>query len=138
MKTLRLFPLLLILLASSCSGSDNVKKTIFIDGIQIRVEIADTQEKRRVGLMNRNSLKENEGMLFVFEEEQKMSFWMKNTTIPLSIAYISKSGIIKEIHDMSPLSERPVYSSTSVLYALEMNQGFFEKNGIKEGDALQF
>jgi len=104
----------------------------------MRVEVADTPEKRRQGLMNRNKLAAEEGMLFVFDEEQKLSFWMKNTTIPLSIAYINKSGVIKEIHNMTPLSEKPVYSQYSVLYALEVNQGFFQKSGIKAGDRVQF
>ncbi|QEN07496.1 DUF192 domain-containing protein [Oceanispirochaeta crateris] len=128
----------LLFLISSCSASDNNFSTIQIGDLTFRVEIAETAESRRQGLMNRKSLPSDEGMLFIFEQEQKMSFWMKNTSIPLSIAYISKAGIIREIYKMKPFSEKTVSSRTSVLYALEVNDGFFERHGIKEGDKVQF
>jgi len=134
----RIFYLLLLLVVTSCSAMDRKYVDLTINGKTLRVEVADTQEKRRQGLMNRETLKKDEGMLFIFKHEQKMTFWMKNTTIPLSIAYINKSGVIKEIHDMTPLSEKPVYSSYSVLYALEVNQGYFTKAGIRTGDKIQF
>lgn len=102
----------------------------------VTVEIADTEETRAKGLMNRKSLDADHGMLFVFREERKLSFWMKNTLIPLSIAYISKSGEIKEIYHMDPLDETSVSSTRSVMYALEMNQGWFEANGIAAGDRI--
>ncbi|MBI9098251.1 MAG: DUF192 domain-containing protein [Spirochaetaceae bacterium] len=102
----------------------------------IHVEIADTAESRALGLMHRKSLPRDRGMLFVFEEEKRLSFWMKNTLIPLSIAYISRNGEIKEIHKMYPLDERSVSSSRSVKYALEMNQGWFKENGIVIGDKI--
>ncbi|MBW2466246.1 MAG: DUF192 domain-containing protein [Deltaproteobacteria bacterium] len=108
---------------------------IQIKDITITAEVANTPGKRRVGLMNRKSLEENTGMLFVFEKERYVKFWMKNTSIPLSIAYINKSGVIKEIHDLEPYSLKQVNSSYPVLYALEVNQGFFEKNDIKAGDS---
>ncbi|MDA3956991.1 DUF192 domain-containing protein [Oceanispirochaeta sp.] len=129
---------LLLILISSCSASDNEFITIKIGDSNIRVELADSQESRRQGLMNRSSLPLNEGMLFVFEEEQKISFWMKDTSIPLSIAYINKAGIIREIHELKPYSQKSVQSRGSVLYALEVNQGFFEKHHITVGDKVYF
>lgn len=127
-----------LLFIISCSAVEENIKEIQINDIKIKVEIADTVETRQKGLMNRASIPADQGMLFIFEKEQKMSFWMKNTTIPLSIAYISKSGTIKEIHHMEPLSEKSVKSTYTVLYALEMNQGFFDENGITPGDQVQF
>ncbi|OQY33897.1 MAG: hypothetical protein B6241_06600 [Spirochaetaceae bacterium 4572_59] len=109
-----------------------------INETAIEVEIADTVEKRELGLMKRKELEADKGMLFIFEKERKVSFWMKNTEIPLSVAYISKSGYIREIHDLKPYSLNPVQSSHSVLYALEVNQGYFKEHAIKEGDQLIF
>jgi uncharacterized protein len=122
----------------SCTAKEKSLYEISINEIIIDVEIADTAESRQKGLMFKDSLPEEQGMLFIFEKEQKMSFWMKNTEIPLSIAYISKSGVIREIHNLYPLSEKAVQSSHSVLYALEVNQGFFDKKGIKVGDSIHF
>lgn len=100
------------------------------------MEIADTSESRTQGLMNRKSLPENAGMLFVFERDDHYSFWMKNTVIPLSLAFISRSGEIKEIHDLTPGSLRPVQSEYAVRFALEVNRGVFEKHGIKPGHVI--
>lgn len=113
-------------------------RIISVNGIEIEAEIADNSESRRTGLMNRKSMEENHGMLFVFDYDQKLSFWMKNTLIPLSIAYISAEGEILEIYDMQPESLRPVESAASVRYALEMNRGWFERNGVGPGDYLDF
>ncbi len=103
---------------------------------EFQVEIADTEEARRVGLMNRDHLPEGQGMLFVFDRDQRLSFWMRNTSIPLSIAYISSDGVVREIHDMTPFSLDPVRSSRSVRYALEVNQGAFSDAGIQTGDRV--
>lgn len=130
--------LLLLLFSISCSAQEGELYDISVNDISIRVELADSTEKRQQGLMFRKSLAPDRGMLFIFDTEQKMSFWMKNTTIPLSIAYISKSGIIREIHDLEPLSEKSVSSSVSVLYALEVNQGYFTEKGVKVGDRVHF
>jgi uncharacterized membrane protein (UPF0127 family) len=109
---------------------------IQLAGKTVTLEIADTDQLRATGLMNRETLGENKGMLFVFDEERKLSFWMKNTLIPLSIAYISKNGEVKEIYHMEPLDESSVKSTRYVQYALEMNRGWFEKNGIQAGDII--
>ena len=100
--------------------------------------MANTPEKRQLGLMGRVSLNEDRGMLFVFEKEQYVSFWMKNTSIPLSIAFINKSSYIEEIYDLEPFSLNKIRASTPVLYALEVNQGYFKKNGINVGDFVEF
>jgi uncharacterized membrane protein (UPF0127 family) len=102
----------------------------------IVAEVAKTDEERAQGLMYRKELAAGEAMLFVFDRDQIMSFWMKNTYIPLSIAYISSEGIILEIHDMTPHSEAPVTSSRSARYALEVPQGWFEMVGVQIGDRI--
>jgi len=100
--------------------------------------VARTEHERANGLMNRKSLKENHGMLFAYDHDEKLSFWMKNTSIPLSIAFISKEGTIKEIADMTPYSIKTIESRHSVRYALEVTQGTFEKLGIGVGDRVAF
>lgn len=121
----------------SMGGSEKLdKRLISVGGIDIEVEIADNSDSRRTGLMNRKSMPENNGMLFIFDSDQKLSFWMKNTLIPLSIAYISADGEIMEIYDMKPESLRPVESVNSVRYALEMNQGWFAAHKVVPGDMI--
>jgi uncharacterized membrane protein (UPF0127 family) len=105
--------------------------------VPIRVEIARTDAERARGLMNRPSLPDGEGMLFVFEGEQILSFWMKNTLIPLSIAFIRTDGRIAEIRDMQALDITTVRSSRSARYALEVPQGWFTRAGISPGDYLR-
>jgi uncharacterized membrane protein (UPF0127 family) len=107
------------------------------DDVQIKVEIARTGEERSKGLMHRKNLPDGEGMIFVFERDEQHSFWMKNTFIPLSIAYITSDGRITEIKDMYPHDENPVYSSRSVRYALEVPQGWFGRAGIRPGDVVR-
>jgi uncharacterized membrane protein (UPF0127 family) len=104
--------------------------------ITLIAEIAKTDEERAQGLMYRKELAEGEAMLFVFDRDQMMNFWMKNTFIPLSIAYISSDGIILEIHDMKPHVEAPVSSARSARYALEVPQGWFTSAGVNIGDKL--
>lgn len=105
--------------------------------IPLSVEIARTDEERSQGLMNRKSLADGKGMLFVFERDQILSFWMKNTLIPLSIAFISAEGKILEIHDMEPGNINPLHSSRSARYALETPQSWFIRAGVAVGDILQ-
>jgi uncharacterized protein len=107
--------------------------------VRVRVEIADNAFERARGLMFRTALAENRGMLFVHEAEQKLSFWMKNTRIPLSIAFIDSEGRIVDIQDMRPLDDDPPHyvSAKPAQYALEVNQGFFEERGVKVGDRAE-
>jgi len=102
----------------------------------IKAEIAVTDEERATGLMNRKNLPDGEGMLFVYDRDQIMSFWMKNTLIPLSIAFIAYDGRIIEIKDMYPHDETSVLSSRSVRYALEVPQGWFIRAGVMPGDIV--
>jgi uncharacterized membrane protein (UPF0127 family) len=104
--------------------------------IPILAELARTDAERAQGLMNRPSLPDGEGMLFIFDREQIVSFWMKNTLIPLSIAFIRTDGRITEIRDMRALDATSVRSARSVRYALEVPQGWFARRGIKAGDYL--
>ena len=122
----------------SCMNGKELKTVkMFIGNETFIIELAKTDKERRTGLMNRKTLEENRGMLFVFEDEQKRSFWMKNTYIPLSIAYISKDGIIKEIYDMEPLSLEGIKSKYSIMYALELNKGKFKELNVKAGDKIR-
>lgn len=99
----------------------------------IRAEVAQTPPQRQIGLMNRSHMATGDGMLFVFEERAVHCFWMKNTLIPLSIAFLADDGRITDIADMAPQSEASHCPSQPVRYALEMNQGWFAKRGFKPG-----
>ena len=105
--------------------------------VEVPVEIAATDTERERGLMGRTALAEDAGMLFVFDREQQLSFWMKDTLIPLSIAYINESGRIVDIQDMQPLDETPHPSTEPARYALEVNGGFFVARGIKVGHKVE-
>ena len=135
MKGLACIFIIIALLGGACKDEKSFVN-LQLGHKNISVEIANTDELRSQGLMYRKTLAQDSGMLFVFREEKKLSFWMKNTLIPLSIAYISKTGEIKEIHDLKPFDERTVRSSHFVLYALEMNRGWFRENDVKEGDRI--
>lgn len=128
-----------LLLPISMAYSENLQKIpLFIKGREIQVEVARTPGERAVGLMGRKHLGKEEGMLFIFEEEGHHSFWMKDTYIPLSIAFIDRESRIVKITDMKPLTLTSHPPPKPVLYALEMNQGWFSKNGIKVGDIVRF
>ena len=134
-----------IFMMISCEKNPNSKlpvKTLTIqkqDGtcVEVKAEIADTDESRQFGYMEREKIPEGTGMLFVFDRDQILSFWMKNTPHPLSIAYIDSRGKIRNIYDMTPFSLASVVSTVSVRYALEVPQGWFEKVGVKVGDTVE-
>jgi len=105
--------------------------------VEITVELARTDEERALGLMFRKQLPDGQGMLFVFDRDQQLSFWMKNTVIPLSIAFIASDGHILEIKDMAPNDLNSVKSSRSVRYALEVPQGWFDRVNVKAGDVVK-
>jgi uncharacterized membrane protein (UPF0127 family) len=126
---------------ASCSAQKLAVMEIPIEreGLEVAVikaEIARTQEERTRGLMFRNKLPDGEGMFFVFESDEVLSFWMKNTYVPLSIAYIASDGRIIEIKDMYPHDLNSVFSSRAVRYALEVPQGWFSRAGVKSGDVV--
>ena len=112
--------------------------TIRIGGVEVTAEIADNQELRGQGLMNRDSLATNHGMLFVYGTSEVRSFWMRNTRIPLDIAFIDAGGVIINILQMEPQSDQNYFSQGPMMYALEMEQGWFEANGVEPGDRLEF
>jgi uncharacterized membrane protein (UPF0127 family) len=107
--------------------------------VEVRVEVADDLAEQTKGLMYRTALGEDRGMLFVYPDERILSFWMKNTLIPLSIAYIDSEGRIVDILDMKPLDDKPPHyvSSEPVQYALEVNRGLFEERGVRVGDRVE-
>jgi uncharacterized membrane protein (UPF0127 family)/GNAT superfamily N-acetyltransferase len=107
-----------------------------IKNIPVSIELANTFESRQRGLMKRSSLPHDGGMLFVFPDCTQRSFWMKNTYIPLSIAYISEDNRILNIENMFPFDESHVSSAGPAKYALEMNQGWFRRNGVIAGDKI--
>ncbi len=138
-QKIRTFLLILLLLPYSSAYSESFQKIpLYIKGKEIWVEVARTPEERAVGLMGRKHLGKEEGMFFIFEKEDYHSFWMKDTLIPLSIAFIDREGRIVKIVDMKPLTLTSHPPPKPILYALEMNQGWFAKNGIKAGDAVRF
>ena len=96
-------------------------------------EVADDDAERAAGLMYRTALGRDQGMLFVYPTEGARSFWMKNTLLPLSIAYLDKEGLIVRIADMKPQDVTPIPSGKPALYALEMEQGWFVSHGVTEG-----
>jgi len=104
--------------------------------VEISVEIARTDDEKSLGLMHRKELPDGKGMIFVYDRDQQMSFWMKNTLIPLSIAFIAADGRIVEIRDMQPHDLNAVRSSRSVRYALETPQGWFDRVGVQAGDVI--
>ena len=108
-------------------------REIIIDSVPVVVEVADTPDLRNRGLMFRESIPENSGMLFSFPDNSQRSFWMKNTHVPLSIAFIDKNGFIDSIERMKPRCLENTYSMGTAPYALEMNDGWFQRNGFTRG-----
>jgi uncharacterized membrane protein (UPF0127 family) len=107
------------------------------DEVEVRVEIANSPDEQARGLMGRTALAEGRGMLFVFPDEEVRSFWMRNTLIPLSIAFMDSEGQIVDLQDMKPLDDNPPHyvPAEPTRYALEVNRGFFEERGVEEGDS---
>lgn len=105
----------------------------------INVEVADTPDARRIGLMNRNGLNENYGMLFVFEKEMQDPFWMKDTHISLDLIFLDKNyNVVDLLENAEPESERLLFSKTSYRYVLEVNGGTAKKQDIRVGDQAEF
>lgn len=100
---------------------------------RIYAEVADHEDTRRTGLMHRESLAPNHGMLFVFEQPAVQCFWMRNTLVPLSIAFLDEDGRVVNLADMAPQTEDAHCSAAPVRHALEMEQGWFAQRGIKPG-----
>jgi len=134
-----IFTLIHLFLWISIAHSQSLLKIpLYIKSKEIWVEVAKAPEEREKGLMGRRHLGKNEGMLFIFEEEAYHGFWMKETRIPLSVAFIDKEYQIVMITDMEPLTLKLHIPTQPILYALEMNKGWFSANGIKVGDIIRF
>ena len=145
-KTNFWFVLFGLLLLVSCTSQNTITLNdnknqipLTIDNNKIYVEVAKTPAEQEQGLMFRNELSEDAGMLFVFDDVSQKNFWMKNTLIPLDMIFIDKNKKIVSIQSAVPCEEDPcvVYASPAQ-YVLEVNQGYAEHPGIKEGDVVLF
>ncbi|HET9205894.1 MAG TPA: DUF192 domain-containing protein [Burkholderiaceae bacterium] len=110
--------------------------TLTVGMHSIRAQLALTPLQRQIGLMHRREMPMHEGMLFVFDEPSQQCFWMRNTLIPLSIAFLANDGTVVNIADMKPQSDESHCSARPVRFALEMNQGWFAKRGVKSGSRI--
>ncbi len=133
-QLIKIFVLFTILFIPSCNQKNNY---ITIKNKKLFVEVAYTSKQKQIGLMNRKNLEKNHGMIFVYEKEKVLNFWMKNTYIPLSIAYIREDGTVIGIYDMTPLDETAISSIYPCKYAIEVNQGYYRSIGLKPGDKIQ-
>ena len=125
------------LLAQSCS-EDQVSIKGGFGSMTFRVEIADDAQERAIGLMNRPSMPTLSGMLFVYERPQPLSFWMRNTLIPLDMIFVEPTGRIAKIHPNAvPLDESAIHGGDGLTHVLEIGGGLSKKFGIKEGDILR-
>ena len=111
--------------------------TLTVGMHQIDAQVAATPEQRQTGLMYRKTMPQHEGMLFVFEQPGVQCFWMKNTILPLTAAFIADDGTVVNLADMKPLDESSHCSAKPVRYVLEMNQGWFEQHHLKAGVRLR-
>jgi uncharacterized membrane protein (UPF0127 family) len=133
------FKILSIILLTNSFLQAMEKIEIDINDKKLIAEVAKPGKDSYTGLMNRSSLGENEGMLFVFNSPIKARFWMKDTSIPLDIAYLNSEKVILEIYILTPYSKNIIESrSNQIIYALEVNQNWFLKNEIKIGQKLKF
>lgn len=126
------------LITFSC-GTPLPSVPLAIGAAELRVEVATTPATRACGLSQRDSLAPDRGMLFVFPAPAPRAFWMKDTRIPLSIAFLDADKTVTNTHDMAPLDSGPRYPSEGAArYALEVNQGWFEANGVTPGSVARF
>lgn len=116
----------------------NLQRVKLMAGMhQIDAQVASNSDQRQTGLMFRKDMPQHEGMIFVFEQATQQCFWMKNTLLPLSTAFIADDGTVVNIEDMKPQTLDAHCSAKPVRYVLEMNKGWFAKKGIKAGNKLQ-
>ncbi len=139
--TILLFAIVALLLFIAIFNIKQAKENfVIIKGKKIVIDLADSEEERSKGLMFRTSLKENAGMLFIFENPSVQAFWMKNTLIPLDMIFIDENKMIINIETALPCTSDPCQIYTSkrpALYVLEVNAGFAEKNNIATGDEVE-
>ena len=116
---------------------DLPRTTLSIGMHRIDTQLATAPEQRQIGLMHRKEMPQHEGMLFIFEQPATQCFWMRNTLIPLTAAFVADDGSIVNLADMQPLQETSHCSAKPVRYVLEMNQGWFEQRHLKAGAKLR-
>ncbi len=132
-----IYATLLLCLTLTLSSAWAETATLHIGQLRIQAEIARTPQSHERGLMQRDYLCPDCGMLFVFPEAGRLSFWMKNTPLPLSIAFIAADGTILNIEEMQPNTTNTHSAQGDALYALEMNKSWFAKNGVKPGHRVR-
>ncbi len=140
-QLLRLTLTALAWMAAACAGAQepqlNLPRVKLTAGVhQIDAQVASTPQQRATGLMWRRDMPQHEGMLFVFEQPAVQCFWMMNTPSPLTAAFLADDGTIVNLADMQPLSPQSHCSRLPVRFVLEMNQGWFEKKGLRAGARL--
>jgi hypothetical protein len=137
----RFATLLLMSAALSCAHAQEPQTTLprvkLSSGMyQIDAQVAQTPQQREIGLMFRKEMPQTEGMIFVFEQPATQCFWMRNTLLPLTAAFVADDGRIVNLADMKPMTEDSHCSKEPVRFVLEMNQGWFARKNIKEGTKL--
>ncbi|MEI8155916.1 MAG: DUF192 domain-containing protein [Burkholderiales bacterium] len=139
MKIIFSATLALLLLGGSVASAQEMpqtqlqRTTLSIGIHQIDTQLAITSEQREIGLMFRKEMPQHEGMFFIFENPSRLCFWMKNTLIPLTAAFITDDGTIVNLENMKPQTTESHCATKPVRYVLEMNQGWFSKKGVKPG-----
>jgi uncharacterized membrane protein (UPF0127 family) len=123
-----------IAIVVACASAQTVPLTVH--GAELRAEVADDPKERAQGLMHRDSLGADAGMVFVYPESDVRSFWMKDTRIPLSIAFLDADGVVVTLADLQPLDTRGVSSVLPAKYAVEANRGWFREHGGVVGDRV--
>ena len=136
-RVIAMFSLFLLGVAATTGAAELPTRTLTVREQKFVVEVAATPETRATGLMHRFSLRPDHGMLFVFEAPQPLAFYMRNTYIPLSIAFLDARGRIINIEEMQPKDESTHWSKGMAMYAIEMRQGWFAAKGIGAGDVVE-
>lgn len=142
MKNISYTLLMALLIGCGAAGAQDtpqtqLQRTSLSVGIhQIDAQLAVTPEQREIGLMFRTDMPQHEGMLFVFEDPSRLCFWMKNTLLPLTAAFIADDGTIVNLENMKPQTTESHCSTKPVRFVLEMNQGWFAKKGVKPGSKI--
>lgn len=133
---LYLLALLLVNLLAGCREVDRI--TVQVNGVDAQVEVAATPDSRQLGLMYRQQLGDDEGLLMIFAEPKEVSLWMLNTPLPLDVGFFDQQGVLRSVLPMQPDGgERLYHSPPGTLYALEMKQGWFERNALQPGASLR-
>ena len=128
----------LLLIIFSLSSIAQIDATFINKNVSLTLIVSNTDATRRKGLMNKKILEKNTGMIFIWPSSKRQCMWMKDTPLPLSVAFISSNGRILEIYDMVPFSEESICSEQRARMAVEVNQGWFKKNYIIVGDTINF